>query len=166
MGRNHKNYIPLSKEMLTQLRSLKSQTGMGAIALRKFMLQAAMIEDSSKLSVKKIDSWFAGTCNSVAPEDFDLVITAYKNALNIDNAAQPHGNIGERIEITEKLRQRVNELLEHTSNIGIDALLKRSGAPKGLSANQVHNIRRAKVDTIRLDHAQHLESLFKRFSIE
>lgn len=159
MGRKH--YIPFTDEMRRNLLFLKKETGCAAIALYNYMLSTDRIPKNSPITNKRIDSWMSGIVKSVKPKDYNAVIAAYEAVLS--EVDSPHSIAKSRVPVTPELKVQIVTLRERAKNSGVAMLLKRTDAPKGLSANILSHAVNGRLTTIRKDHYLHIKHLLEMF---
>ena len=158
-----KGYIPLSDEMRAHLRQFKEKTGLGAVPLIRYMKLHDLIPKDQNLTIKKIESWFNGNCASVKEKEYKSVINAYSCIQKNENTCAELPPVGRRVPVDAHLASKIETLFSKTVSMAL--LLKRTNAPKGLSAAKVSMIKNGRINTLPEQHLEHLEMLFEAFDI-
>ena len=172
---DRKSYVPLTQVMLKNLIDARQAADVGGIAAFHYLELENLLPEGSKLTAKKICNWLDSPPQSINKDEYELALRAFQEI-----AANPKIKIAvyakrgptlssresvHREKITPEFRRKLEGLRNRTKNLGVQKLLKRSGAPKGLNPALISAIMSGKAETLHVKHLEHLERLFDLYYI-
>jgi hypothetical protein len=168
-------YEPLTKVMLKNLSDARQAADVGGIAAFRYLERENLLPEDTKLTAKKICNWLTSPPQSINKDEYELALRAFQDiAANPKIKADLYAKRGptlssresmHREKIAPELRRKLEALKARTKNLGVQKVLERSGAPRGLNPALISAIMSGKVETLHVKHLEHLERLFDHYGI-
>ncbi|AXG69609.1 hypothetical protein KORDIASMS9_01834 [Kordia sp. SMS9] len=157
--KKYKNHIVITPQMHKALLDQKNRTGMGAIAIYKYMNEQDLLRRCEHLTVQRIDSWFTKSAQKAVEGDFIAVMDAYKSITKAEiKLAIPRcGALRE--DVTLEFINKLNQVFEKRPNFSSKLLLRHKDAPADLTVTKLSNIRSGRTKTLPKRHMNFLEKV-------
>lgn len=157
--KKYKNHIVITPQMHKALLDHKNRTGMGAIAIYKYMGAQELLLQCEHLSVQRIDSWFTKSAQKAVEGDFKAVMGAYKSITKADikRVIPRCGSLRENV--TQEFIDKLNQAFEKRPNFSRKLLLRRKDAPADLTVTKLSNIRSGRTKTMPKRHMDFLKKV-------
>jgi hypothetical protein len=172
---DRKSRVPLTEAMLKNLIDARQAADVGGVAAFRYLELENLLPRDSKLTAKKICNWLDSPPLSINKDEYELALRAFQEiAENPKVKAALYAKRGptlssrenaHREKITPELRRKLEALKACTKNLGVQKMLERSGAPKGLNPALISAIMSGKAETLHVKYLEHLERLFDHYGL-